>query len=245
VDESRAAPPGLAIEVVGVTKSFGQHVALQGVSLTVKKGESLVIFGPNGAGKTTLIRVLATLINPDSGRILINGLDLKEDATEVKKKIGVVTHQTLLYDNLTAYENLRFYGRMFDVPDLEDRIREVAEQVGLQARLKDKVRTFSHGLQQRLSIARAIIHRPSILLLDEPETGLDQKALTLIQEDLLSLPSGERSIVMTTHNLERGLAMGDRAIILLKGKVVYEEKKPAFDLASFHSTYSRLAGVRE
>jgi heme ABC exporter ATP-binding subunit CcmA len=237
--------PGWAIDAEGVTKSFGQKPALRGIELKVKRGEFLAVFGPNGAGKTTLIKLLSSLSKPDSGRILVEGLDIRNNAVEVRRSIGTVTHQTFLYDSLTAHENLKFYGRMFAVPRLEERIQEVIAQVGLTSRLHDRVRTFSRGLLQRLSIARAILHHPHILLLDEPETGLDQKALELLKEALDTLSEDERTVVMTTHNLERGLALGDRAIILVEGRVVFEERKQALDLARFRETYRQLVEARE
>jgi heme exporter protein A len=216
--------PGWAIDAEGVTKSFGQKPALRGIELKVKRGD---------------------LSKPDSGRILVEGLDIRNNAVEVRRSIGTVTHQTFLYDSLTAHENLKFYGRMFAVPRLEERIQEVIAQVGLTCRLHDRVRTFSRGLLQRLSIARAILHHPHILLLDEPETGLDQKALELLKEALDTLSEDERTVVMTTHNLERGLALGDRAIILVEGRVVFEERKQALDLALFRETYRQLVEARE
>ncbi|MFQ5988033.1 MAG: ABC transporter ATP-binding protein, partial [Dehalococcoidia bacterium] len=147
-----------AVEVGGLTKSFGRQLVLRGIDLRVKKGEFLTIFGPNAAGKTTLIKILATLSRPSSGEVRLAGLQLQDDATEIRRRVGVVTHQTLLYDDLTVRENLRFYGRMYDVANLEERIATVIRQVGLEARLHDRVRTLSHGMQKRASIARAVIH---------------------------------------------------------------------------------------
>ncbi len=148
------------IQIEGLTKSFGNHQALRGMDLNVQHGESIAIFGPNGAGKTTLIRILATVINPSSGKVTVDGLNLKDNAEEVRRKIGVVTHQTFLYRNLTAYENLEFYSRLFDVPRHKERIREVVDMMGMTPRLHDRIGTFSRGMQQRLSIARSLLHRP-------------------------------------------------------------------------------------
>ncbi len=238
------APRAWAIEVEGLTKSFGDHLALKGIELKVEKGEFLTVFGPNGAGKTTLIKVLATLSKPSAGRVRVGGLDLRDSAVEIRRKIGVVTHQTFLYDDLTAFENLRFYGRMYDVPNLEERIHEVITMVGLASRLHHRVRTLSRGMQQRLSIARAVIHSPSIMLLDEPETGLDQYATSMLSEVLDALNGGDRTVVMTTHSLERGLAMGDHVVILAEGKIVYEESKRSLDMVSLQETYHHLTGAR-
>ncbi len=233
--------PTWAIEAEELTKSFGHRLALRGINLKVARGEFFIIFGPNGAGKTTLIKILATLSKPSSGSVRIAGLDLKKSPAEIRHQIGVVCHQTYLYDNLTAYENLRFYGRMYDVTNVEKRIQQVANYMGLVFVLKERMGTLSRGMQQRLSIARAIIHNPEILLLDEPETGLDQNALLLFEDLLTSFRRSNKTLVMTTHNPERGLKMADRVIILAQGKVVYEETKP--DVATFKRGYL-CEGVR-
>jgi len=233
------------IEVKGVTKSFGTYRALRGVNLQVEKGQFLTIFGPNGAGKTTLIRVLATLIRPTGGSVRIAGLNIQEDAAKVRREIGIVAHQTLLYDELTAYENLKFYGKMYDVPNLEDRIRELITKVGLSSRIHDRVHTFSRGMQQRLSIARALIHNPSIVLLDEPETGLDKQAIAMLGEILKAPDTEKRTMVMTTHSLERGLEMGTQIAIMAKGKVAYEESKDSLTLSSLQEAYHNYTGVKQ
>ena len=170
------------IEVRGLVKSFGSKVALEGVDLDVAEGEFLTLVGPNGAGKTTLIRILATLTRPTEGSVRVAGYDLAGQGTGIRRRIGLASHQTLLYGDLSAEENLRFYGRMYEVPDLEERITALLQRVGLEHRRHDLVRTFSRGMQQRLSIARALLHDPAILLLDEPYTGLDQQAAEVLRE---------------------------------------------------------------
>jgi len=232
-----------AIQVQGLTKSLGSHLALRGIDLEVRQGEFVVIFGPNGAGKTTLIKVLATIMNPSSGRVLVDGLNLKNDAEEIRRRIGVVTHQTFLYSNLTAYENLEFYCRMYDVPRGKERIDEVVAIVGMTSRLYDRVGTLSRGMQQRLSIARSLLHKPAIMLLDEPETGLDQQAISMLREALQTEREGKRTIILTTHSLERGLELGDRLLILDKGKIVYEGSRQALDLAGLKQAYQHSTRV--
>lgn len=239
----RASHPW-AIEIQGLTKSYGDRLVLKGLELQVKAGEFLTVFGPNGAGKTTLIKVLATLSKPLGGKVWMAGLDIRESAAEVRRQIGVVSHQTFLYGELTAYENLKFYGRMYDVPSLEQRIHEVIAMVGLASRLHHPVRTLSRGMQQRVSIARAVLHSPSIMLLDEPETGLDQHASAMLGEVLGTLNGGARTVVMTTHSLERGFEMGDRVVILAEGKIVYEESKLSLDMASLRERYHLLTGAK-
>jgi len=232
-----------AIEAKGLSKSFGGLFALKGIDLSVNEGECVALFGPNGAGKTTLIKVLTTLSRPANGKVLIAGEDIKKNAVAVRRRIGVVSHQTFLYDNLTAYENLKFYGKMYDVPDLEQRIVEVITKVGLESRLRDRVGIFSRGMQQRLSIARAILHDPPIMLLDEPETGLDEQARSTLSELLKTLVAGNRTVLLTTHNLEWGFGLADRLAILVKGKIVYEDSKQSLDLTTFRETYNRYVGV--
>jgi heme exporter protein A len=233
-----------AIETQGLTKSFGAQRVLRGIDIRVGRGESVALFGPNGAGKTTLIKILATIMNPTSGGFLVNGLNPKDRAETIRRSIGVITHQTYLYGTLTAYENLDFYCRLYDVPHPGDRIEELAALVGMTARLHDRVGTFSRGMQQRLSIARALLHRPSIMLLDEPETGLDQQAVIILR-DALRTGSGERpSIVMTTHNLERGLELSDRLLILARGKIAYERATCTLDLAGLREAYCECTGVQ-
>jgi heme exporter protein A len=232
-----------AIEVKGLTKSFGSHPALKGIDLEVKQGESVVIFGPNGAGKTTLIKVLATIMNPSSGKVMVDGLNLKNNAEEVRRRIGVVTHQTFLYGNLTGYENLEFYSRMYDVAGRKERIYEVVEMVGMTSRLHDRVGTLSRGMQQRFSIARSLLHKPAIILLDEPETGLDQEAVTMLWDILQAEGKWKRTVVHTTHSLERGLELCDQLLILVQGEIVYQAPRQSLDLAGLKRAYQQMTRV--
>ena len=235
--EQDSATRPLAFKIQGLTKSFGSRQALRGVDLDIESGKSVVIFGPNGAGKTTLIKILATVMNPTSGTILVNGVDLKKDASEIRRRIGLVTHQTLLYGNLSGYENLEFYGRMFDVPDRQVRIREVISLVGMTARQHDRVATLSRGMQQRFSIARALLHKPSIVLMDEPETGLDQEAIPVLWNAMPDETGIKRTVVLVTHSLERGLELGERLIIMNRGGIVYEGVRESVDLAALKEVY--------
>lgn len=233
-----------AIEVKGLTKSFGVHSVLRGINVQIEAGEAMVIFGPNGAGKTTLIKILATIMNPSSGDVLFGGLSLKDNAEEIRRQIGVVTHQPFLYGNLTVYENLAFFGRMYDVPQPKERIKEVTAMVGMTPRLHDRVSELSHGMKQRIAIARALLHKPSIMLLDEPETGLDQQAVSLFWQTLRCEDNKKRTIILTTHNLERGLELGDRLVILTKGKIAYQESANALDLGSLKEAYQDCTRVK-
>jgi heme exporter protein A len=226
-----------AIEIRNLTKKFGSQVALQGVDLNIAEGEFLTLVGPNGAGKTTLVRILATLSRPTSGEVWVDGWNLADGATTVRQRIGFISHQPLLYGDLTADENLRFYGRLYDVPNLANRIDEVLEQVGLLARRQDPVRTFSRGMRQRLSIARAILHHPTVMLLDEPYTGLDQQAAAMLEEVMRAAGATLHTVLMTTHDLDRGLAMSDQVAILSGGRLVYKVPRTDLDEVSFRQVY--------
>ena len=239
MNEDIKAASQWAIEARGLEKSFGERRALRGIDLQVGHGECLVIFGPNGAGKTTLLKILATLLKPSAGSVRLDGIDIRDKPAQIRRKISMVSHQTFLYDNLTVYENLKFYGKMYDVADLEQRIREVASWVQLESRLHDRAGTLSRGLQQRASMARAVLHNPSILFLDEPYVGLDPHASTMVKDTLCSINSGSRTVVITTHNLERGLELADRIIILDRGKVVYQESRHAISETDFLKIYNR------
>lgn len=244
MDKVGSPSPEWAIEIQGLTKAFGNHYALKGIDLKVRKGTCLTVFGPNGAGKTTLIRLLSTTSKPSGGTILLDGADVRTESTHIRRKLGVVSHATFLYNGLTVHENLRFYGKMYGVLNLEERVREVISHVQLEARLYDRVGTLSRGMQQRVAIARAILHNPSIMLLDEPETGLDPHATIMMREILDSLNSGNRTVLMTTHNLERGVELGDQIVILNQGEVVYDVLKPELTTASFPEVYDKYIGMR-
>ncbi|MFC2013887.1 heme ABC exporter ATP-binding protein CcmA [Chloroflexota bacterium] len=245
MNKAELIPLTKAIEVKGLTKSFNNYMALRDVNLEVNHGESLFILGPNGAGKTTLIKVLATIMKPTWGKIIIDGLYHHKYAEEIRRHIGVVTHETFLYNNLTAQENLEFYSCMYDVPNPKKRIQEVVSLVGMTPRLHERVSMLSRGMQQRLSIARGLLHRPSIMLLDEPETGLDQEALAMLWEVVKGEGTENRTVVITTHNLERGLSLGDRVVILSHGTVAYQQSRKSLDLNSLKQAYEESTRVKK
>jgi len=225
------------IQADGLKKSFGNFDALRGVDLRVKNGEFFTLFGPNGAGKTTLIKLLATLTSPTSGRLNVHGYDTKKEVNKIRSLIGVISHDPYLYDNLTAFENIKFFGTLYGLEDIDDRAQKVIKQVGLEKRMHDIVRTFSRGMKQRLTVARAIVHEPKILLLDEPYTGLDQHGAQIFGEMLSDLKSNSRTILMTTHNIDEGLDLSDRIGILAKGKIVFDSPKEKVDRLSFRDLY--------
>ena len=226
-----------AIEVRGLHKGFGEWPVLRGLDLTVGWGEFFVVFGANGVGKTTLLKVLSSQARADGGEVRVGGIDMKRDSASIRRLIGVVAHRGFLYEDMTCRENLIFYGRMYGLRNSQQRVEELLGLVGLGARRNQRVRTLSNGMQKRLSIARAIIHEPSVLLLDEPEAGLDQEALDILGGLLETWKGDGRTVVMTTHNLEKGLAWGDRVAILSGGKIAFEESRRSLDVAGFRGTY--------
>lgn len=208
------------IKVNGLTKQYGFNVVLRGVSLSVAQGEFVTIVGANGAGKSTLMRILATLQKPTSGTVTIGGWPLPEYAENVRRYIGLVSHHSLLYHDLTAVQNLQFFAQLYDIPNAAQRINDSLKLVGLASRQRDPVRTFSRGMLQRLTIARATLHEPDILLLDEPYTGLDQEATAVLDTLLQQQSEQGRTILMITHDILRGTQICDRVLMLNRGKIV-------------------------
>lgn len=207
------------IEVTKLSKRFGLKTVLRGLDFHVEPGEFVALLGPNGAGKTTFLRILASLSRPSQGTVKLAGFSLPSQAGAVRQRLGVVSHQPLLYENLTAFENLEFYGRMYAVPNLLKRIEAVLTMVGLAARRGDLVRTFSRGMQQRLAIGRAVLHDPQIMLFDEPYTGLDQDASEMLDGVLKEVAARGRTVVMTSHDLVRAEDLATRFDILSRGVI--------------------------
>lgn len=220
-----------------VTKKVGHKTILQDINLSIKSGEFVVVFGPNGAGKTTLLKTLSLLTGTTTGELFINKISAQKLPLKIRHKIGVISHQTFLYDHLTAYENLYFYGQLYGVPYLKKRIFQVLKEVGLEFTLNDPIRTFSRGMQQRLAIARAILHQPDILFLDEPYTGLDHHAINILNGVLAGLDLEGKTIFMITHNFEQGLNFSDRVFIMDKGQIVFQGQASDFNVETLKKTY--------
>lgn len=207
------------IQVRKLVKRFGLKTVLRGLDFEVQRGEFVALLGPNGAGKTTFLRILSSLSRPSLGEVRVAGFALPHQAASVRARLGVVTHQPLLYGDLTAEENLRFYGRMYDIANLGGRVDDVLDLVGLAARRRDLVRTFSRGMQQRLAIGRAILHDPDVMLFDEPHTGLDQDACDMLDNVLRDVAARGRTVVMTSHDLARVEALASRFDVLSRGVI--------------------------
>jgi heme ABC exporter ATP-binding subunit CcmA len=228
------------IEIRSVSKSFGPRTALTDVSLSVEPGERVALVGPNGAGKTTLLRILATLTRATSGTIRIAGLDPARAGDEVRHRIGFLSHHTLLYDDLTANQNLRFCARMYGLSNAPARIEVLLKLAGLSTLKHDLVRTFSQGMKQRLAVVRAVLHRPRLLLLDEPYTGLDIRAAQVVSDLLAEMTDDGCTTMMATHNLPRALAAGQRVIVLDRGRVVRDVQSDTVDAATFPEAYRAM-----
>ena len=207
------------IHVRKLVKRFGLKQVLRGLDFEAQQGEFVALLGPNGAGKTTFLRILATLSRPSLGEVRIAGYTLPSQAGALRRRLGVVSHLPLLYGDLTAEENLRFYARMYDVPNARKRIDEVLAMVGLGARRRDLVRTFSRGMQQRLAIGRAVLHDPDVILFDEPHTGLDQDACNMLDTVLTEVAARGRTVVMTSHDLARASTLATRFDVLSRGRI--------------------------
>jgi len=212
-------PDNNMITVKKLVKRFGLKTILRGLDFEVQPGEFVALLGPNGAGKTTFLRILASLSRPSLGEVRVAGFRLPHDAAQVRARLGVVSHLPLLYGDLSADENLRFYGRMYNLANLEERMTEVLDMVGLEHRRKDLVRTFSRGMQQRLAIGRAVLHDPDVMLFDEPYTGLDQDASSMLDGVLKTVAAQGRTVVMTSHDLARAEELATRFDVLSRGVI--------------------------
>lgn len=212
------------------------------MSIEVPEGAFLSIFGPNGAGKTTLVRTLATLSRATSGTALVAGFDAKEEPDKVREHIGLISHNPMLYPDLTAMENLMFTAQLYGVVNAEERVRELLRAVELDHRRFDVVRTFSRGMTQRLSIARALMNDPDVVFLDEPYAGLDPHAVEIFDGLIEQLRDG-RTFIMVSHDLQKGFDVCTHALVLARGRVVSYAPKEDIDFEQFRQLYRETVGM--
>lgn len=231
------------ISLKQAVKSYGYMQALKKVDLDIYNGTSVTIFGPNGAGKSTLLKVLSMQSRLSSGELLYNGTPYKKISDDFRHKFGVISHQLYLYSSLSAFENLKFYGSLYGIANPEKKGEELLKQLDLYKRKDDLLRTFSRGMLQRVSIARALIHNPEIIFLDEPYTGLDsyasQKLSTIIKQQI----EENKTVIMVTHDIETGFSHADNLLIMDKGKIVYNKQKSSINIDDFRKEYMSVIGV--
>ena len=237
------SPPPI-LEADGLTRLYGRRRALDNVSLALGAGECLALFGPNGAGKTTLLRILAGLLRPTRGSARILGEPVRGDAA-ARAQVGLISHQSLLYAALTVRENLRFTARLHGLRDPAEAIARVLDHLRLRERADQPVRALSRGLQQRVSIARALVHDPRVVLLDEPYTGLDEAGAAALTELLVELKQHGAAMVLVTHNLAEGLALATHAAVMRHGRFARFERREDVEPARYADEYRLLvtAGV--
>lgn len=233
-------PPTL--EAAGLTRAFGRRRAVAAVSFTLDAGDALALFGPNGAGKTTLLRLLAGLLRPTAGRVTMSGEDVL-GGTTARGRVGLISHQTMLYPALTSHENVEFAARLHGIPSPRAAAERALQAMGIADRRDSLVKTLSRGMQQRVSIARAIVHEPAIVLLDEPYTGLDASGASALTNLLRGLRDAGATMVLVTHNIEEGLAISSHAGVMLRGELTKFVPSAGLDAAQFGGEYRRMAGA--
>ena len=226
-----------ALEVAGLAKRFGHVRALRGVDFALDAGDSLAVFGPNGAGKTTLLRILAGLLRPDAGTVRFGGEALVRSNAAHRRRVGLISHHSLLYDGLTAAENLVFYAKLYGLARPKAAAAHALAGVGLEERAGDPVGTFSRGMVQRLAIARALLHDPEVMLLDEPFSGLDQRAAAALRDLLGRLRAERRTMVLVTHNIDEGLELATHVAIQVAGRFASLGAREG-DLAAYRARYA-------
>jgi heme exporter protein A len=232
----------LALEVRDLSRAFGARKALDQVSFDLPRGAFLSIFGPNGAGKTTLLKILSTLTTPSKGEVKVLGYDVVKGAVPLREHIGFISHNPLLYPDLTAEENLQFFAELYCIDSPELRIKELLVAVELDHRRLDTVSTFSRGMIQRLSIARSLLHSPEVIFLDEPYSGLDPHAMDIL-DGLIAAIREQHTFIMVSHDLTKGLELCSHALILAKGRVVLYEDKEMLDEDEFGAQYRSTVGL--
>ncbi len=232
------------LKAANLTKSYGNRKVLRGLSISVEPGEIVSLIGMNGAGKTTLLRILSDLTRADIGQVLFNNIPSRSTPSEYRRQIGVVLHAPMLYGNLSARENLRFFSRLYQLPHAEERIDELLQMVNLRSRADDLVRAYSRGMQQRLSIARALLHDPACLLLDEPYTGLDPDSSVVFESLILHVAADRKMVLLATHDLEKACRTSTRIDLLHQGKIAFTQPRTDLTPEGLGTSYREITGTQ-
>lgn len=244
-DRNKADDLPKAIRIAGVCKTFGQRAVLNNLSFNMDAAEAVFLCGINGAGKSTLLRIVSGILSPDSGSVKIYGHDIHRNPDTAKSQLGIISHKSMVYPDLTVSENLLFFAALYGVPDRLRRVDELLEDVALSAYRYDRAAILSRGLLQRLSIARAMVHKPSILLADEPFTGLDTQACQYLVAVFDRFTNNGGTIIMTSHDLGLALRNCGRVMVLDKGRIIFDQAKAALDIAGFSQDYLSYARNNE
>lgn len=228
------------LQLFDIRKTFGHVAALNGVTCSIARRDVVALFGRNGAGKTTLLKILALLMRPTGGNFQLDGVDARREGGHTRRQIGFISHSTYLYSDLTALENLKFFGALYDVPHLDEHITQSLHDVHLWDWRHERVRGFSRGMQQRLSLARTFLHNPSLLLLDEPYTGLDPIASDMLDRLIERFHNEGRTVILTTHNLDLRLRAVNHVLLLEKGVVACDERRREFAPRDFVQLFEKF-----
>lgn len=231
---------GPYLELRGLKKSFGLKPILRGVDLDIQRGERVALLGANGTGKTTLLRLLAGLLKPDGGTICLEGVDVRREQQHLRRQVGFVGHQPYLYTELSVLENLVFFGHLYGVKQSEVQAMKLLEQVGLGQRARERVGVLSRGQLQRVALVRALLHSPDLLLFDEPDTGLDDAGVALLEKTLQTQAAQNGVVLFTTHQLEHAFAFSDRMLVLHQGRIVFQHASAALNMESFRQAYQKV-----
>lgn len=236
-EADRASEP--VVEAHGLARAFGGRRAVDGVTFALTGSECLAVFGPNGAGKTTLLRMLAGLLKPTAGTARIGGVELP-GGPDVRAAVGLISHASMLYGALTSRENVELAAKLYSIPDARGAALRALERMRVADRAETPVRALSRGLQQRVSLARAMVHEPEVVLLDEPFTGLDAAGAAALTDALTGLRSQGAALILVTHNIEEGLSLATQAAIMRDGRFVRVEERDSLDVAAYAAGYRAL-----
>lgn len=228
------------IKIDTLSKSFGFKKVLDGINLQFEKGDFVTLFGPNGAGKTTLIRILSTILKSDEGNISISDYNIKKNVSDIRKIIGLLSHENFLYQNLTVTENLKFFAKLYNVKNSDESISYKLNKIGIYSKRNELIRNLSSGMKQRVSIVRSLVHDPEIILLDEPFVGLDIEGSEYLLELFGEFKKENKTALVTTHDLRLGLHECTKVVVINKGQIRFNEIIENVDVNSFESTYKSL-----